>query len=581
MTNSQLDNLDPQFNDNVQFDFNDPAVRNALRVIEVQHKSEKSIKDTDNRRIQDLFEDGFLVRNPRGTRKIHSKKLYQAVWRTANRMKPLDFVLHGTGRPREIERIVTGGVATVMDRGGYLNALRSKQGAFFNLLMYGDGFIQVGSNPKDKSTPILYNSISNNNVYFDNFATGMRATGWGRACTKCVVIFSHSWAEFVSLFPEMKNKAGLGRIPREYDPHKELERWKEDQQSLEPEDLVEVAYAYDIVNKNYCAFAGKGATKIFEFKGEDYPFIFNKTPYIPVLQFMCMPSSEGFYNKGIGSMIYELSLISQRLLNMEVGHIEENTYPIELINLPQGEATNFFKKLNAAHKMRAAGRRGYLPVEYDSTGSNAVTSQSLVTQNLFNEWQAIFDRLDRELVRMGIVLDEVDRSGNPTATQILAEEENANSFVKQIMEYNASESKFAVDLTMDQVVEFIPPKNKEPLNLTTKIEINGEEFRADGITMGMVKKELKDHNYFTVITGAYPSNALRNAQLSRVLQVVPPGSPAQVRAIKELASLHGFEMAGNELGQQAPQTEGLEEEAIETGTQRGNINPRIAETSNV
>jgi len=577
--------LDPKFNLNVRFDKDNKAITNALEVIENNYDVKNEV-DSRNRAIQDLFEEGFIVKDPRGTRKLSSKRLFQSVWKMAQRMKPLDFSIHrssnlGDGKvPAEVmEKVVTGGVSTVMDEGGYISSLREKQGMFFNLLMYGDGFDYVGANPED-GPPIVFNPVSTSNIYVDNYATGIRAKGWGRNATKVVAIFSYSWAEFVAMFPKMKSKAGLGRIPRQFIEEDELEREKDFGVYNQEEDIIEVAYAYDINAKNYVVFAGQACTKILELKGDDYPFILNEEPYIPILQFLCFPASEGFFNYGVGNIIFDLAILSRRLLNMEIGHIEDNTYPIELVNVPQGEVTKFFQKLKLANEMRTAGKKGFVAMEYDpnAPNQNAVNSQTLLTQNLFQEWQIMFDRLDRELQRLGIPLDEIDRGATVTATQILAEEESANATIKQIMEYNASESKFAVELTMQFIKEFISTDDETPLNMTTSVRLpEGGELNTAGITMGMVADELNKNDYFVRVnarTGAYPSNVLRVAQLSRALQLATPGSPAQVQITGDIAKSLDIDIPGEQfLPQQqvAGPTKGevaAQGEALPTGTDR-------------
>jgi len=69
---------------------NMPIVADALDLIQ-RTNLDKTNQDQKNLMIQRLFELGFEVYNPVGIRKIDSKKLYQAMWRTANRTKPLDF----------------------------------------------------------------------------------------------------------------------------------------------------------------------------------------------------------------------------------------------------------------------------------------------------------------------------------------------------------------------------------------------------------------------------------------------------------------------------------------------------------
>jgi hypothetical protein len=68
------------------------------------------------------------------------------------------------------------------------------------------------------------------------------------------VIFSYSWAEFVEMYPDFKDKAAMGKIPRDTGLLKELERDYYQSYKL-TEDLIEVAHFYDINKKCYTIFA--------------------------------------------------------------------------------------------------------------------------------------------------------------------------------------------------------------------------------------------------------------------------------------------------------------------------------------
>ena len=511
--------------------------------------------------------------------------LQQAIRRLVSRTKTLDFSIHGAGRPPEVEQIVTSGISTVLDKGGYAQAMGDKDGAFFKQYLYGDAFTHIGTNPDEKGFPIKFNSISNNNVYIDTFATSMRGAGDGKNVTKCVVIFSYSWAEALRLYPEIKRKkGGPGKIPKEDGLFKDLERSFEQTLDNQNDDVTEVAHYYDIANKVYSVFVGNSTTLIKKLKGDSYPFMKDGMPYIPVAQNICMPSAIGFYNHGVGDMLYDLAIVSRRLLNMELAHVEDNTYPITLVNVPQGEAAKFFNKLARAHDQRAAGYKGTVALEYDpqNPGASSVQAQSLLTNNLTNEWQLIYDTLTREIQRLGISLDEVDRGTNVTASQIIAEEESANAFVKQVMEYNATELQFTVELAIDMVKTFVSKRDETPLNLTTSIESELGPVRADGITLGMIADELKDHYYFVKVnsrSGSIPSNVVKQARITRVFPLLPQGSPAQMKAVMQMAQLNDQDYSMEDLGGQAP-SPGADTESIEAqepvATERVAVNPRAA-----
>ncbi len=553
--------LDPKINQNVRSDSENKAVLTAIDTMQ-KFNDVKIMRDNKNLLIQRMFEEGFEVSAPVGNRKISTQMLQQAFWRTANRMKPLDFEIFGSGVDRDKRKIVTECVSTIMKNGGYITGLRDKDGLYQKLLMYGDGFMYVGASKDNDLSPIQFSPISNSNVYIDPYAVTMRSSDKGSRCRKMVVIFSMSWATFCKEYPEAKKYCGAGQIPRDIGLLKELQR--NYYQTFKLDDIVEVGHYYDIENMNYTCFVGSACTVIKELKGDDYPFMMTKPnkkkgeAYIPILHNYCMPSLEGFFNHGIGDALYKLALITKQLLNMATRHIENNTYPIQFLNVPQGEAGKFFMKWELANQMAAAGKNPVVAMEYDPANPNGgkVESQSLLTQNLIQEWQIVYDRLDKEVARMGINLDDIDRGPDVTALQVHAEEESSNAFVKQIGEYNASEQEFAVLLTMDFIKKFVKKNDDTPINSTTTIKMQtGESVDLSNFTMGQVSEELKTNNYFVQMnarTGAVPSNLMEKTEIQSILAGLQPGTKAWASEFSAFARLNNRNISEEDLMPPAP-----------------------------
>lgn len=578
--------LDHQPNTEFKSDTLDPAVRTALKVVQDNYQ-DKVRQDNKNYWIQRLYESGFVTWDPTGPKKFSSKTMYQLHWKAMSRMKPLDYAIHGENSTMEKERLVTDGVSTVMNRGGYNTSLRQKNGVFSNLLAYGDAWQLVGTNPDSPElNPMMFQTISNSNVYIDRYSTVMDGS-WGREVRKICLLFSFSWQEAITHFPKLKRSGTKGRIPRELGLYKDSERdWY---QSTRLEDITEVAYYFDLDNLTYCVFGGRGCTLLEKKVGKDkYPYFMNDEPYIPVLHWKGMPSLQGFYNHGIGDMVYDLALITEKLFNMELGHIEENVFPITLVNTPQGQASEFMQKLKMAYKMRTAGNKAFVAMEYDPSGPNTPSqAQSLLTNNLFQEWQAVNQKLENEINRNGVGLDEIDRGPNPTATQILAEEDARNAFIKQLMEYNVTTTEKAVNITMDGIKKFVKTGNKMKLDLTTRIPVEGPnkevvEKRADGVTLGAISDELRKKHYFAKVnarSGAIPSNVYTQTQIGRMMPFAQPGSPAYIKLINQLGHLNDTDIPAEEyMVQQAQQVapEGAEGEIQPEAaqTERLEINPR-------
>jgi hypothetical protein len=578
--------LDPEPNTNVTIDKDNKAVQTALKLIR-SNFTIKQKRDEKNKILRDMIEAGFEVHEPNGTRKINLKKLQQVYWKVASRMKPLDYALHASQRPEFVEKITTDGVSTVLRKGGYIQMYRDKGGMFQNSIGYGDAFGLFGT-IGTKGFPLQFLPIPNDNVYVDTRATTMR--NGSKPVKKCAVIMVYTWSEFVEMFPKMAKKAGVGRIPRDNYDLKDQDQSYEQVLQNGDDDIIEVCYYYDIANMHHVVFAGSGCTVIEEVGGDNYPFKFKsketrqEEAYIPVLHMMCMESFEGFYNHGVFEMIYDLCVLYYRLMNKNANQIEDNADPYVFFSVPEGRVGEMFQKMDMAARMRAAGKRPLIPLEYDSNnpnGSQVQASTPLTTQAMLGEASAMFDLIDREIKRLGIHLDELE-SANVTATQVLSEEENANSFVKQMMEKNASETEFVVKVVLDLLPKVIKKSDKTPLQMTTTIDVEGVTVRTDTITLGDLVDEISNNDYFVKVNVRSGTNdsKLKKAQVANMLQFAAPGTPAHAKLLTQFAQQNDSDLRGEDFGM--PQAGGgqMPDEIPQdepTGTDRLAINPRQAD----
>lgn len=543
--------LDPEPNTKVTIDKDNKAVRTALKLIRSTF-TVKQQRDQKNKVLRDMIEAGFEVKEPNGARKINLKMLQQAYFQTVSRMQPLDFTIHASQRPEYIEKLTRDGVVTVLKKGGYLTAYEGKGGAFQNAVSYGDSFVMFGT-VGTKGFPLKFTPIPNDNVYVDARATTMR--GGSKPVKKCAVIMVYTWSEFVEMWPKMAKKAGLGRIPRDDFDLKDQDQKYE--QRLNEEDIVEVCYYYDIANMHYVVFAGSACTVIEEKKGDRYPFKFKnketkqKEPYIPILHMMCMESFEGFYNHGVFEMIYDLCVLYYRILNKNANHVEDQADPYVFFSVPQGRVGEVFQKMDMAARMRAAGKRPIIPMEYDPNNPNASTVQAstpMTTQGMLNEATAIFDLIDKQLRRLGINLDEADFTGNPNQLQILAEEKRDNAFTENMMKKNAPEKEFLIKVVLDLIPEVIPKSDKTPLQLRSIVRIDGKIVKPEDLTLGELSDELAKHDYFPEIdklSGAYSPRA-EKARILNLMGQASPGSPARSALLTDLARMLGSDLTGDD-----------------------------------
>lgn len=572
------------------------AVATFLKLIR-DNDSQKSEIDQKNRLVRDMIESGFEIGEPTGPRRINTKKLYQAFWKTMQRVRLLDFTLHASNRAEHYEKMATDGITTMLRQGGYVSMFRDKAGLFQNGFGYGYAFGTFGTR-EGKGVPFEFQALANDNVYVDTRATAMRSGS--KPVKRAVVITSMTWAEFAADYPEWKDKVMPGRIPRDtYST--ELDQAEEQDQN--EHDIIEVADGYDSISQTYVRFAGSHCVVMEEITGKEYPFKFmdktrqEETPYIPVIHFKCMPSFKGFYDHGIFAAIYDLAMLYQKILNQMGNFTVEGVDPVRWISVPAGEASKVFAKWDAALQMRAQGKTPLVPLEYDpaNPGGNQINAQALQVNSLINEAQIMFDRIDLEIRRFGIQIDEADN--NELATAILADEENANRFVKQVMEMNASEFEFIMKVVIDQIPKTVKESDDTLVQMTTKVLVDeqGEDpfmLDASSVTYGMISKELKEYPYFPKINARSGAdmNKLKSAQIARVLQMTQPGTKAYFDLMAQFSHSNDIDQdqfafgAQRQQPQQQPQggqpaSQDLAPEP--SATDALTINPRAAEQTPV
>lgn len=585
-----LTRQDPKIPQNVEDGKMNEGVIGALELIEKNYQT-KTENDSRVQMKRYLYDEAFKGRMNTYPKFLTQKLPYQAVWQTLSRMKVLDFQIQGTGRKEWQEALVTAGVQTVLDWGGFYELWRGKNGIAFGMCVDGDAFVWIQKNPK-KGKPILFNVISCTNVYVDSGALGFRGLGAGREATKAVVIFSYSWGQFCKLYPDVADKVTIGKIPRDFFS-KETGRVQIKEVDRQ-EDLIEVAHAYDIDNDVYTSFAGASCTVIEQLEGDAYPHKHKGESFIPVVQFFGIPSGDGFWNYSLMDLLWDISDSGTKLKNMEMGHVWENTWPLVNLSLPQGEAAKYIEKMTTAYEMRANGYNGIIVNEYDPQNPYDVKADSLTTDNMGQDWAVVQQTLDTETQRSGIVLDSGDLGADPTRFQLMAEEDKKTAFVKKMLEDNASNFQAIVEYTMD-AIQSMSRNDQTPLNLrvevieteddqaetamdammeagapeaeamqTTDEMLQGGMFKpkkmpkreVNNKTLGWVAGELKDYNYFVDIdarSGAYTTELVKLAKLEGI--VAEPGTKAYAKVSSERAKLQGLDIDEDDFNPEAPEQE--------------------------
>jgi len=565
----------------------DLDVQDALELISknaVVHQKHELIWRT----IQQLFESQFYVSNPEATKTISSKTLLQILWKVANKMKIPDFSIFRAGpfatykdkmkmEAEEMKRewyqqVVTAAVATVMKEGGFVQCCTSKGGVFYKGALFGDSHIDIGFNEDKSAYPIAFRVSSLSDTYLNNDCTDLRDPVGGLSADGKVTFYRYTEKQFNNLWPEFEGKVCKGEIPKNSAWNKQLEKsWL--QTSTGTDDLIEVAYA-QFVDAREIVFAGKACTvlrKRIGIEGENdekeneqhkmmpdgaeegleaqdieemdtYPYVMDGVPYLSMLHFMFFPSSEGYYNYGIGHMVFDIAVLAAKMDDMAYKHGGKNVNPINFVNSSSRSTTKLFKDILKARQDSELGGDAFV-ISGNSEGSSGVTVENFQSPPITGEWERMFTRLETQIRRMGFNLDGTELGANPNEMTIMANEESQDAPIKQIIEFNAIPFfQMAVDITMDFIRKFIPDDDMTPLNSTTDIEAGSVKIPMRSIPLGWVAKELRANKYFTVVNsrdGTIPSGVMQQARITQTMKTLTPGTPAWTKQALALAKLNG------------------------------------------
>ena len=377
------------------------------------------------------------------------------------------------------------------------------------------------------------------NTYFNYDALEFNNEAGERDVSEIVFVEKYKWETALKYYPKLGQVGGMGSIVNatDLDNFDETVNQKTYQDGGSMDGKVEIAWYYNKVLNIKLVFAGSEHTILEVLEGKDYPHIKKSGESIlPVTHLHEIPSIEGFYNYGIGHIIYQLAELTQEINNKAIRHGVDNMDPIRMINVPANRKSSFFKKLFSAETSRKDGGYGFVVNEYNQAMPNAnrTSIDEFKTDPITTEWERLFNFLDRELKRMGINLDDIGRDKVLTATQVISEEESANAFIQQTMADNSFEIKNMWDMVIDSIPKLVNIRDKTPLDLTTKVKIDGEEISIRSLpddrqfTLGKLAEILKKRHFFTRIddrTGTVGSRAMKRAQIMSALQFAQQGTP--------------------------------------------------------
>jgi len=537
---------------------NNIAVKSALLLIENTHIY-KEEHEADLDAISDLFDEQFEVVEPSGNRKIPSYILQQALNMLSSKTKFPSFTFKSPGRDTDTVKLVNAGLDYVIDKAGLIECLSDGFGTYRKTFLFGDAFIRVGAD-LENDFPVQFKNGSLVNHYIDPFALDMRNPGSEHDVDEIVSIFTYSWDEAITLYPELEKKGTAGRIPSYEDYYNE----EIDETQLENvrDRETQIAYYYNKSKKNYTVFAGADCTILEEFKDDEYPYMKDDKPYIPIIHLKHIPTFSGFYNKGLGHLLYKISIISRILANKGINSAMFNANPLRFLNVPKNRKSSVLRNIKQGLEMQKKGLPGVIVNEVSPADVNTPSRlESFTSEQLTNEWERTFNYLDSQIRRLGLNLDGVNISPNQPLGSVEIEEENKNEYIKEFHKINSAEYRFTLEIVVEFIKEFVVEGSKyydTPIMFGEKININlsgsemqpeREELEVSGVTLGQIADELRTADYYVEINtsaGTVNSRLLNKIRLQRQLQYLQ-GTKASQKVIKHLTQLDGLDLTDEDL----------------------------------
>lgn len=492
--------------------------KNFLIVDDFVRRAEgfKNQKTAECMKIQKAYTEQFSLEQKGPKRALNGFLLFQALWKIVSKMKLLDFSIKSSSADAESVKTVENGVDYVLKNSGFIESFTEKAGVFFRGLLFGDGFVRIGAGSCER--PVRFESCSLNDLWLDPLACKLRSVGGSVDADEICFSFLYSLDEFKKLYPEAKEVL-IGRVP------------VADRDTDEEKNLIEVLHYYCKSAEKYLVLAGANAITLQEIIGNDYPFRDkNQQVYLPLLQFICFPSLRGVYNSGLGNLLYSLHIETRKLMNMAISAISNRVDPLYTITMKKSKIAEFRNWVYKALEAKSRGEMGIVPVEIDESGQAEYGQvRSIIGAELTSEFERLFDKYDQIVKRIGINLDEIATVQNDTARHAILREENANSFVRQIMEQNAEEFRFAIECILTSIRDFVPHDDEK---------------------LGKVSELLNKYDFIVEVdsrSGAYPGHTVELARIDEMIKVLPTKSEAYKKALLSRAKLLGVDISAEDL----------------------------------
>src|SRR5690606_7437080 len=180
-------------------------VIDAIRHIDSAKKSPARKKAEDDwKNIDNEKEYEYETADRSGVRKREGNILHIAEQKTMSKVKALSFSVHGDGATEDEEYIVTQGLMTIAEKGGFVEALKGERGAIREVAGKGDSFVHVYID-KDHKYPIRFKGCALDRTYIDASADVLRSKSGAQSADEVLVVYDMGYDQYLDGYKNYEN----------------------------------------------------------------------------------------------------------------------------------------------------------------------------------------------------------------------------------------------------------------------------------------------------------------------------------------------------------------------------------------
>ena len=510
----------------------------VLRALQVKNQGQEinDERQEELERVQDDYELAFSAEDQQGMLFCNSTLAANVEKKVFERLDFMNFDIEfkNPDVPFEqkilFETLAKEAIKTVMIKGGFAKVMKeAKDSAYWRIVLLGDAFVVITKGEGD--FPIEYRLVSHENVFIPANALALRGSASGRDARRILIVSEYEYDDYMEnvvsqLDKKNKKKAKealWGKLPggTDYDDFATRDTI---QQEYEVDLRVgEVGTYIDLEMEKVVKIVGPNATIIEELEGKDFPFKKDGKPFIPVAHFMCMPSTKGFYNYGVGHYMHQKNAVDRLLKNKTISGVLQEIDPIKYIQGKPGGRLEFQGLVYQAEQQIAEGHIGIIYDEADENGMYATGKvDSLSGKNASNIQEIAKGILREDIIDFGISLQETATEASKTATAIISEQETANILIREIAKRNAPEYKFLIETTIEYMKLFIKKNNKQKINVSEVEPF--DDFQREfirSVNLGEIVDFIRKNEYevnMDINSGVAINPAVKAAKVRAMLQ---------------------------------------------------------------